>query len=68
MEIILLLDLTENKLFTEAEFNISIYTAVLYYQQLDFFSYYLSLLLLCLCISSTLALCFISWYCTYTVI
>lgn len=37
MEITLLLDLTENKLHTEAEFIISIYTAVLYYQQLDFF-------------------------------
>lgn len=38
MEIILLLDLTENKLLTEVKFIISIYIAVLYYQQLDFFS------------------------------
>jgi len=37
MEIILLLDLTESKLLAKAEFVISIYTAVLYYQQLYFF-------------------------------
>lgn len=37
MDITLLLDLTENKLLTEAEFIISVYTAVLYYQRWIFF-------------------------------
>lgn len=37
METPLLLNLTENKLLTKAEFINSIYPAILYYQQLEFF-------------------------------